>query len=211
MKRIIIVDDHLLVCQGIAQLVARIPNFEVISTYTDPYEALQKIKILVPDLLLVDLEMPKLNGLELAERLRQEHINPKIVLLTMHFNQSVIKKAIDMKIDGYLSKQAEAKEFQACLTAVSGGEIYFSEKAHEILSSPSQQLEKTGLKKTQSLTKREREVLRLIAQGESTKSIADRLCIAKSTVDSHRKAILEKLAVSNMAGMVRIAVQEGII
>ncbi|MEM6298047.1 MAG: response regulator transcription factor [Bacteroidota bacterium] len=211
MKKIIIVDDHLLVCQGIAQLVDRIPDFEVISTYTDPCEALQKIKILQPDLLLVDLEMPKLNGLELVERLRQEGTSIKVILLTMHFNQSVIKKAIDMKIDGYLPKQAEVKEFRACLDTVFNGDIYFSNKAREILAKPTQKIEKTGLKKTQSLTKREREILRLIAQGEPTKSIADQLNIAKSTVDSHRKAILEKLAVSNMAGMVRIAVQEGVV
>jgi DNA-binding NarL/FixJ family response regulator len=211
MKQIIIVDDHPLVASGIARLFEGHESLEVIGIYQDPYESLEKIKILQPDIVLVDLEMPVLNGLELIERIRKEGLNVKTIILTMHLNQSVIKKVMEMNVDGYLPKQADEYEFEACLQAVSQGNRYYSQKAMEILAATAQKIEKTGLQKTQKLTKREKEVLKQIVLGQSTKAIAEKLFIAVRTVETHRKAIMEKLEVNNVAGMVRIAMKEGVV
>lgn len=211
MKKIIIVDDHQLVATGIARLFDDHAHFKVIGIFEDPYEAFKKIKILLPDILLVDLEMPVINGLELVDMIRKEGLEMKTVLLTMHLNQSVIRKVMEMGIDGYLPKQAKEYEFEACLTAVSQGQRYYSQKAMEVLAKPAQKIEQTGLDKTQVLTKREREILKLIATGESSKSISEQLFIAVRTVETHRKSILEKLEVNNVAGMVRIAMKEGLV
>lgn len=129
----------------------------------------------------------------------------------MHLNQAVVRKVMDQKLDGYLPKNADEAEVKACLRTIQSGNNYYSAKAMQVLVSEAQELISTGLKKSQCLSKREREVLVMIAQGLATREIADQLFIAIRTVETHRKAILEKLGVNNVAGMVRIAVQEGLL
>lgn len=210
-KSIIIVDDHNLVAQGISNFYQNDSEFEVVSIINDPKEALEKIPILRPDILLTDLDMPGINGLELISKLSDLRPKIKMVLLTMHLNQEVIKKVLAMKLDGYLPKNADEDEFRLCLTMVSQGKSYYSQKAIEMLSNQSTTMVMTGIKKTQNLTSREKEILTLIAEGLPTRDIAEQLFIAVRTVETHRKSILEKLDVHNVAGMVRIAVQEGLI
>lgn len=210
-KSIVMIDDHHLVAKGIARFFESDPHFEVISVMGDPKEAVEKIPILKPDIVLTDLDMPGLNGLELVQQLSDLRPVTKFILLTMHLNQEVIKKVLEMKLDGYLPKNADEDEFQLCLHQVSSGKTYYSQKAIAALSNQSVEIEKTGIKKTQNLSAREKEVLTLIAEGLSTREIADKLFIAIRTVETHRKAILEKLEVNNVAGMVRIAVQEGLV
>ncbi|MEO9475493.1 MAG: response regulator transcription factor [Cyclobacteriaceae bacterium] len=210
-KSIIIVDDHHLVAQGIARFYENDPDFEVVTIFEDPHEALGKIPMLKPDIVLTDLDMPGLNGLELVQKLSMLRPAIKFVLLTMHLNQEVIKKVLEMKLDGYLPKNADEEEFKLCLAQVSQGKTYYSQKAIAALSNQATELQKTGINKTQSLSARETEVLTLIAEGLSTREIAEKLFIAVRTVETHRKAILEKLGVNNVAGMVRIAVQEGLV
>ncbi|MEP4532172.1 MAG: response regulator transcription factor [Cyclobacteriaceae bacterium] len=210
-KSIVMIDDHHLVAQGIARFFESNPDLEVISVMDDPKEALEKIPLLKPDIVLTDLDMPGLNGLELIQKLSKIRPETKFVLLTMHLNQEVIKKVLEMKLDGYLPKNADEEEFKLCLAQVSQGKTYYSQKAIAALSNQSAAIQKTGFKKTQNLSARETEVLTLIAEGLSTREIADKLFIAVRTVETHRKAILEKLEVNNVAGMVRIAVQEGLV
>ncbi|MEL7146622.1 MAG: response regulator transcription factor, partial [Bacteroidota bacterium] len=202
---IVIVDDHELVAAGIANFVKNDPAYELFSVFNDPEEALKKIPILKPDIVLTDLDMPVINGLELIQKLRAS-IQPKFVLLTMHINQAVMKKVVDLDLDGYLPKNTDEFEFYQCLQTIVAGRKYYSQKAVATLNQKGKVLTtSSGIKLTQSLTERETEILRLIAEGESTKEIADRLFIAVRTVETHRKSIMEKLGVKNMAGMVRIA------
>ncbi|NQZ75539.1 MAG: response regulator transcription factor [Ekhidna sp.] len=210
MINLYIIDDHPLVASGIAKLVERKEGFRVIGISNDPVEGLNKVMILRPDIVFVDLEMPKMNGLDLAETLLKKDIKVKIVLLTMHFNQAVIRKATNLKLNGFIPKQAAEEEFEECLDTLESGHDYFSTNAQELLHSKALKIEKTGLNKTQLLTNREREILSMIVNGASTKEIADKLFIAVRTVETHRKAILTKLDVNNVAGMVRIAVKEGL-
>lgn len=210
-KTIAIVDDHQLVAQGISRFFESMPDVEVIGVYESPSEAIPRIKASRPDIVLSDLDMPGMNGLEMIQQLRKEGLKSKFVLLTMHLNQSVVKKAMDLKLEGYLPKNADQIDFQNCIEAVLGGKTYYSQKAMEALINTSKEIKNTGLKKTQALTEREREILALIAEGLSTKDVAEKLFIAVRTVETHRKSIMEKLAVHNVAGMVRIAVQEGLV
>lgn len=208
---IIIVDDHQLVAQGIAGFFQDDEDVEVIGIFESPAEALTRIKLHPPDLVFTDLDMPGMNGLELAQQIQNENLACKIVLLTMHLNQSVVKKVMRQNLNGYLPKNADKTEVKACLEALKTGANYYSAKAMHVLMTESQEIAVTGLKRTQVLTDREREILVLIAEGMSTREVADRLFIAVRTVETHRKAILEKLEVKNVAGMVRIAVQEGLL
>ncbi|MEM6641701.1 MAG: response regulator transcription factor [Bacteroidota bacterium] len=211
MTKLIIVDDHNLVASGIAQLFSNLQQFEVIGVFDDAQDAMKRIKILEPDVVLTDLEMPTMNGLEMIESLKKDGSKANFILLTMHFNQQVIQQAMKVGIQGYLPKNADEYEFIQCVEAVAVGRNYYSQKAMELLAAPSQQIEITGLLKTQVLTDREREILKLIAEGNATKEIADQLVIAVRTVETHRKSIMSKLEVNNVAGMVRIAVQEGLV
>ena len=210
-KTIAIVDDHQLVAQGISRFFEAMEEVEVIGVYESPAEAIPRIKASKPDIILTDLDMPGMNGLEMVQQLRKEGLNSKFVLLTMHLNQSVVKKVMEMKLDGYLPKNADQNDFQMCIDAVLSGKTYYSQKAIEALVNNTKEIKNTGLKKTQALTEREREILTLIAEGLSTKEIAEKLFIAVRTVETHRKSIMEKLSVNNVAGMVRIAVQEGLV
>ncbi|MCB0497575.1 MAG: response regulator transcription factor [Cyclobacteriaceae bacterium] len=208
---VIIVDDHQLVAQGISRFLENNPTFDVVGIYNDSREALERIKILKPEILLTDLDMPGMNGLELATEIRKAGLRTKIVLITMHLNQSVAKKVMDIKLDGYLPKNVDESEVLTCLETVLKGQNHYSSKVLEALVKGSSELEVTGLKKTQQLTERELEILTLVAEGLSTNKISEELFIAVRTVETHRKSIMEKLEVSNVAGMVRIAVQEGLL
>ncbi|MEM9894873.1 MAG: response regulator transcription factor [Bacteroidota bacterium] len=211
MTKLIIVDDHNLVAAGIAKLFNSLDQFEVIGVFEDARDAITRIKILEPDVVLTDLEMPGVNGIQMIEQLKKSGSLASFILLTMHFNQQVIQQAMKIGIQGYLPKNADEYEFIQCVETVAAGRNYYSQKAMELLVAPSQQLAVTGLLKTQVLTQREREILQLIAEGNSTKEIANTLVIAVRTVETHRKAIMGKLNVHNVAGMVRIAVQEGLV
>lgn len=208
---VIIVDDHQMVAQGIAGFFKNDDDIEVIGIFHSAAEALIRIKLLLPNIILTDLDMPGMNGLELAQQVQKEKLPCKLILLTMHLNQSVIKKVMHQKLDGYLPKNADKTEVKACLQAVKSGGTYFSPKAMEILMAKGQQINISGLKKSQSLSNREREILVLIAEGLSTREVSEKLHIAVRTVETHRKSILEKLNVKNVAGMVRIAVQDGLL
>ncbi|MFY0605704.1 MAG: response regulator transcription factor [Cyclobacteriaceae bacterium] len=208
---LLIVDDHQLVGQGIAGFFEGDEAYEVIGVFQSAKEAMPRIEALLPDIVITDLDMPGLNGLEMAEEIRKGGISSKIILLTMHLNQSVVKKVMSQKIDGYLPKNADKSEVKTCVQAVKSGSTYYSPKAMELIISKADEIETTGLKKSQKLTEREREILILIAEGMSTREISDKLFIAIRTVETHRKSILEKLEVHNVASMVRIAVQDGLL
>lgn len=146
-KSIIIVDDHHLVAQGISRFFEKSDTYDVLGIFENPVEALQHITISKPDVVLTDLDMSGMNGLELITEIRKAGIACKTVLLTMHLNHSVVKKAMEMKVDGYLPKNADEEEFHHCLKAIDMGKSYFSQKAMEVLVSKSQEIKTTGLKK----------------------------------------------------------------
>lgn len=210
MYKVIIVDDHELVAEGISNLFKHLSDFELTGIYSNPNEALTKIEILKPDLVITDLDMPGLNGLELIEKINSQK-KPKYILLTMHLDRNTVKKAIKLGVEGYILKNADTNEFLHCIHTVMKGHNYFTPKSMEILIDKGIEVKSTGLKKIQLLTERELEILNLVVQGLSTNEISEKLFIARRTTETHRKSIMSKLGVNNVAGMVRIAMQEGLV
>lgn len=210
MMNLVIVDDHQLVIDGFAKLLAE-REVNIIGKFTDPRRALQEIPSLEPDIVLSDLDMPYINGVELLQAVRELRPQQKFMILSMHLNQQVLKKIINLKVESYISKNAHPEELFQALEAVYNGRSYFSADITASLASKNNSIERQPSLLIRNLSKRETEVLSLIAEGESTKSIADILSISPGTVENHRSSIMTKLEVKNVAGMVRIAVQEGLV
>ena len=208
--KIVIVDDHQLVINGFLKLLIE-KEIRAVATFTKPKEALRQIPILKPDIVLTDLDMPGLNGVELIEQVRKVRPEQKFIMLTMHLNQQIVKKMLGRKINGYLSKNAHPEELFQALEAVSNGRSYYSSDVAKSLAFQGNKITTENPMLTLALSEREREVLKLIAHGEPTKGIAEKLHISIGTVETHRRSIMIKLEVNNMAGMVRIAVQEGLV
>jgi DNA-binding NarL/FixJ family response regulator len=209
--RIIIVDDHQLIIDGLSRIIQDIFGFELITAYHDPLEALQKVPVWKPDILLVDFEMPHLNGLDLIRKLKQQIPELKTVLLTMHLDHATVREALSVGVNAYILKNLDEFELRISLEKVSKGQNYYSAPVTEVLNSRSKSIQKTSHSQLESLSSREREVLKLIAEAFSTKEIADQLSLEISTIETHRKSLMRKLNVHNVAGLVRIAVQEGLV
>ena len=208
---IIIVDDHQMIIDGFSRIIGDEQGFEVISSYSDPKEALVKVPILKPQILMVDLEMPGMSGLELVRQLKLKMPELKTILLTMHLDRATVKKAIELGFDAYILKNLDELELKIALVKVGKGQKYFSAQVTEVLSNSSSEIGRSSVSKLAVLTSRETDVLKLIAEAYSTKEIADQLSISISTVETHRKAIMKKLDVHNVAGLVRLAVSEGLV
>lgn len=211
MTKVIIIDDHELVAEGISRLINQLEGFELIGIYSNSNEGLTKTKVLKPDLLITDLDMPGINGLELVEKLITANAKPNCILLTMHLDRNTVKKALKLGVEGYILKNADSKEFLHSIKTVSKSHAYYTPKAMEALIENGKEVKSSSLKKIQLLTERELEILNLVVQGLSTNEISEKLFIARRTTETHRKSIMSKLGVNNVAGMVRIAMQEGLI
>lgn len=208
---IILVDDHQLICDGLCRIIQEIPGFEIIATYQNPMEALRKIPVWKPDILLVDFEMPGLNGLELIQKLKQESPELRSILLTMHLDKATVKEALSLGINAYILKNLDEFELRIALEKVKNNQNYYSAPVTEVLYNKSKEIQKNSHSHLDGLSNREREVLRLIAEAFSTKEIAHQLNVEVSTIETHRKSLLRKLDVRNVAGLVRIAIQEGLV
>lgn len=209
--KIVIVDDHQLICDGLSRIIQEIPEFEVITTYQNPMEALQKIPVWKPDILLVDFEMPGLNGIELIQKLKLEIPDLRSILLTMHLDKATVKEALSQGVNAYILKNLDEFELRIALEKVKNNQNYYSAPVTEVLNNKSKVIQKNSNSQLESLSNREREVLRLIAEAFSTKEIAYQLSVEISTIETHRKSLLRKLDVRNVAGLVRIAIQEGLV
>ncbi|MDZ7846943.1 MAG: response regulator transcription factor [Owenweeksia sp.] len=209
--KVILVDDHQLVLNGFKKILEDL-KCDVLATFTDPKQALSPIINTKPDVVFTDLDMPGMNGAELISQVREQSPEQKFILVTMHLNQQVVKKMLSLDVNAYLTKNAHLEELEQALQAVAGGRTYYTPEVVQSLAFKGESMSfSQNPVLTPALSKREREVLQLIAMGESTKSIAEKLFLSTGTIESHRRAIMHKLNVSNVAGMVRIAVQEGLV
>jgi DNA-binding NarL/FixJ family response regulator len=208
-----IVDDHQLVIDGIISMLEHDPSWEVVGYANTGEEALKKIPLIRPDVVLMDLEMPHINGLEATEKLLHLMPDLKIIILTLHHEKAIAQKLIKLGALGFILKNAPREEFMYGLNAVRKGMKFYSsqltESALEI--TPLSVKKNTNVKLLVLLSDREREVLTLIAEGASSKQIADKLHLSVSTVDTHRKSLLRKLQVHNTAELIRLAITEGLI
>ncbi len=208
-----LVDDHQLVIDGIISLTEGSGEWEVIGYANSGEEALQKIPILKPDIILMDLEMPRMNGLQCTEKLLAQNPGYKIVILTFHHEKALVQKMVKMGIAGFILKNAPRQEFLTGLQMVKKGHKFYSSQLTESMLevSPLTAKKEPNVKLLALLSPREREVLRLIAEGISSKEMADKLHLSPGTVETHRKNLLKKLNARNSAELIRMALTEGLL
>ena len=215
MISILLADDHQIVLDGLKQHFDANPDFEVLTTCTDGKECYDRAIALQPDVVIADIDMPLMNGIELTRKLKSEGHKSRIIILTFHNEQSIIKKLVEYKVDGYLLKNSEMNELDLAVNKVHAGQPYFSSDVTLSLLQ-SQELKRNISapdisKKLSELTEREIEVLKGIADGLSNKKIGDKLFISHKTVDSHRSNLMKKLEANNMAKLIKFAIKAGLV
>jgi DNA-binding NarL/FixJ family response regulator len=207
MNTIIIADDHPMTLNGIQVYVENL-GFKVLNTYQNGLDAFNGIMQIQPDFVILDLNMPGMNGLEVLEKIREQNTTIKIILYTMYHEKSFLTKAIDLGVNGYLLKDFALEELSVCLEKVSAGENWFSPKLNETLIIKKHDNEMTKLL---SLSPAERKILSLIANDHNTKSISELLFISDKTVEKHRSNIIKKLGLPNERNiLMRFALQNNI-
>lgn len=201
--RVVLADDHVFVRDGIKSLLENEANIEVVGEAIDGLEALKIVESCKPDLLILDIRMPNMTGIEVVEKLRSQNNLVKIVMLSMHESEEYVLKSIKAGADGYLLKGSSKEEFLKALQTIANGGKYFSGDISSILigqlnNSTSIQEPKPMQDEEQLITKREREILKLLLSGKGNKEIAEALDISKRTAEVHRFNLMKKLKVKNL-------------
>jgi len=205
--RILLADDHVIVRQGLKALLER-EGFEVVGEASDGHEALQMAETVRPDVVVLDLSMPLLNGLDAAQGILRANPRVRTILLTMHTEDHQVVKALQVGIRGYVVKTQAAEDLVQAIREVSQGRVYLSPGISEVVVEG--YLAKADLP-PDPLTPRERQVLQLVAEGKTTKEIAALLGLTVKTAESYRTRIMEKLEIHQTAGLVRYAIRRGLV
>lgn len=208
--KVLVADDHALFRDGIISLLTA-ADYHVIGQVGDGDEAVQATAELNPDLVLMDIDMPKLNGLEALKKIKEHNPLTRVVMLTVSDNDENIMTAIKMGADGYLLKDLSSKDFLECIQGLEQGNLAVTKKTATQLISRFQNLLKKCDGEKEVLTTKEVEVLELVGNGSSTKDIAKKLYISENTVKYHVRNILQKLGANNRAEAISHAVQKGLI
>jgi DNA-binding NarL/FixJ family response regulator len=209
--RILLADDHTLVRAGIHGLLQGLSGVEVVGEAGDGQEALRLAETLRPDVVLMDVGMPGLNGLEVAGRLATLDASIRVIILSMHTSEEYVLRALRAGCAGYLLKASAVAELEVAVRAVARGESYLSPAVSKRVVDD--YVSRTGgaTDPLDALTPRQREILQLAAEGHSSKEIAERLGVSYRTVEAHRAQLMERLGVHDLAGLVRFAVRVGLI
>lgn len=210
-RRILIVDDHALVRSGIRLLVESLDDVEVVAEAGDGLEALELVQVHRPDILLLDLTLPGLNGLELLDRMRELPDMPRVIVLSMHAGPEYVARALNAGARGYLLKDSAFDELAAALEAVGARRRYLSRALDPGVIERFCDGLRGGEDELGLLTPRQRQILQLIAEGQSTRQIAERLHVSVKTVETHRAQLMERLGIRDVAGLVRFAIRTGLI
>lgn len=215
MIKVIVADDHTLVRDAICEMVTAIGKYEILAKVSNGKEAFEYAESLKPDIVLMDVDMPVMNGLEATQRIKAQIVNVKVVVLTMHGDPALIKRMMEIGADGFLLKNSDRAEFIVALDRVSQGKTYFSSDAAQAVISgknvtPGNFTVGTDSLLVSTLSEREIEILKLIAAGFSNKEVGEQLFISHRTVDTHRTNLMKKLEIHNTAGLVRFALNNGL-
>jgi DNA-binding NarL/FixJ family response regulator len=212
--RLLLADDHTLVRAGMRTLLGTLSDVEVVAEASDGREALRLVEQHRPDVVLMDVTMPELNGLEATARVAKDFPETRVIMLSMHASEEYVLQALNAGAAGYLLKESDIAELELAIKAVARGESYLSPAVskHVIAN----YVRRTGgenngpANEPDLLTPRQREVLRLIADGRSTKEIARILNVSVKTVETHRMQLMERLGIHDVAGLVRYALRVGL-
>ena len=208
--RVLLVDDHALVRAGIRALIEGNDGIEVVAETGDGREALRLIEELRPDLVLLDITLPVINGFDVLEEINKRQLETRVIILTVHEATEYAMRALRAGAAGYLPKSAASNELEEAIRTVAQGGTYVSQEISKksLVDFAKGQTQQDLLA---SLTPRQREVLKLIAEGHSTKNIAGKLNISVKTVESHRAKLTERLGIRDVASLVRFAIKMGLI
>ena len=209
--RILIADDHRLVRAGLRSLLEKIPSVEVVAEASDGREALNLVKTIHPDIVLMDLAMPRLNGVEAVRRLSKEFPRTKAIVVSMHGSEEYIRPALRAGASGYLIKDAAAAELALAIQTVMHGETYLSPQISKLVIKNYFEPTDHRPRSLEQLTSRQREILQMIAEGKSTREIAATLQISVKTVEAHRLQLMARLGIHDVPGLVRYAIRNGIV
>ena len=209
--RVLIADDHTMVRESLVSVLQADGDVQVVAQAADGIEAVEKAMQTRPDVVIVDLSMPRLSGIEVVRRLREALPATRVLVLTMHQEDEYVLQAVRAGASGYLVKDSAASELLAAVRSLHAGRGYFGPQAARTLAEQLQHPERTLDDPYGRLTPREREVFHLIAEGMTTKEIARRLDISTKTAENHRGHVLEKLDVRNTAELVRYALRKGLL
>lgn len=213
MIRIVLADDHTLVRAGLRSLLEDIPDVQVLAECSDGREALAAIAAHKPDIALLDIGMPGLNGLDAAARITQEYPATRVVIVSMYSNERYVAQALAAGVSGYVLKNAAIEELPLLLTAVMRGETYLS----PVISKQVVEVLRARITAGQSpevvdpLTPRQREILQMLAEGKNTKEAAHILGISAKTIETHRAQIMDRLGIHDVPGLVRYAIRIGLV
>jgi DNA-binding NarL/FixJ family response regulator len=208
---LVIADDHRLFRLGLRQLLEREANFTVAGEAATGLEVIEIAKNTKPDIVLMDISMPEINGIEAARRIIEEQDQTKIIILSMHSDRRYILEALRIGARGYLLKDSAPEELVQAIHKVMNGEFYLSARINASVIADFVQLASADkLSPFQTLSGREREVLQLIAEGHSTKEIAEKLSLSAKTVETHKQHIMDKLNIRTVAELTRYAIKEGL-
>lgn len=213
MIRVVVADDHHLVRQGIRALLEKASDIEVVGEAADGQAALELVEHLGPDVLLVDIAMPRMDGIQAVDRVRTLHGATRTVILSMHSDETLVRQALRKGASGYVLKCSVTEELLLAVRAASRGEVYLSSAVSGSIVAELLTLEGDAEASSpfEQLTPREREVLQLIAEGYANAAIGQLLNIGVRTVEKHRASLMSKLNVHGAAGLVRVAIKQGLI
>lgn len=209
--RILITDDHQLFREGIANLLSASPQIEIVDQAENGQEAIEKAKKLKPDIVIMDLNLPVINGVDATRILHQELPKTKVLVLSMNAEKSYIKEALEAGAFGYLFKDCTYDQLIEAINTVYQGKKYLSAKITEVLIHDYLSKEEEVHDNSEELSKRESEILKLMAEGKLTREISDMLFISVKTVGTHKQHIFEKLNLKSTADLIKYAIKKGIV
>ncbi len=207
--RVLLADDHALVRAGMRALLGEVPGIEVVAETGDGREALRLTRERRPDIALLDISMPGLNGLEVVARIAHDHPTTRVIIVSMHADDESVRRALAAGAAGYLLKNSDRSELELALRAVARGDTWLSPALTKRVVAA--YMQGASPPPGEVLTPRQREVLQLVAEGHSNKEIASRLNVALKTVETHRTELMDRLGIHGVASLVRYAIQVGLV
>lgn len=204
--KILLVDDHQIIIDGIKSLLDNVENVKVAGEANNGLEAINALKVLTVDIVLMDIDMPKMNGIDATKYIKEKFKDTKVIILSVHCEQAMIKNLVKIGTDGYLLKNSSKEELLDAIYKVANGEKYFSSEVTLSLLNPEKN-ESKSFKHTIDFTNRELDVLKLLVDGYTNKQVGEKLFISHRTVDTHRTNIMKKVGVNNVAGLISFAIK----
>ena len=207
--RILIADDHGIVAEGLKHLIEAQPDMEVVAVVGDGREAVQQAREVQPDVVLMDLSMPELNGADATRAILQRDPKCRVIVLSMYAQREYVRRALKAGAAGYVVKRSAAKEVVEAIRAVHAGQRYLSPRVADVVLEDYTDDKQDDL--LSRLSAREREVLQLLAEGKTGAQIAEKLSLSQKTVETYRARLVEKLGIRDVAGLVKFAIQRGLV